>query len=272
MSTALFDIGGTKTRVTVSRNGRTFRKPIAYATPRHYAEGLRQLVDAIRVANDGWKVSRLVGCIAAPLDPKHTRTVHASNLPDWLGSPLRDDVRRHFQAPVHLENDAALAGLGEAHHGAGKGKDIVAYVTLGTGFGGVRIVDGMIDSSAFGFEPGYMTVGDPAARGMTIEQLISGSGLSRRFHTDTQYLTKPAIWREAEQLLALALVNVAVLWSPNVIVIGGTIGRSTRIRLSVVRKIFRQQLHVFHAPPTIVRSQLGDAAGLYGGLALLRKR
>lgn len=272
MSTALFDIGGSKTRVTVSRNGRTFRRPIIYATPRHYAEGIRQLVDAIRVAADGWKVSRVIGCIAAPLDPTHSFTVHESNLPDWYRFPLKRDLQRRFRAAVQIENDAALAGLGEAVYGAGRGQGIVGYITIGTGVGGSRIVGGQFDQSALGFEPGNIIVRNVNGRDIALESYISGAGLERRFRRSPKSVHERSTWREVEHMLALGLVNVSVLWSPHVLVLGGSIGRSTKLHLKNVRAVLHRNLTVFHTPPKITRGTLGDAAALWGGLALLKHR
>jgi glucokinase len=49
-------------------------------------------------------------------------------------------------------------GLGEAVFGAGKGREIVVYMTISTGVGGARIVGGKIDASAMGFEPGHQII------------------------------------------------------------------------------------------------------------------
>ena len=58
----------------------------------------------------------------------------------------------------YLANDSDLDGLGEATVGAGKGFNIVAYITVSTGIGGVRIVGGKIDVSTYGFEPGHQII------------------------------------------------------------------------------------------------------------------
>lgn len=271
MSTALFDIGGTKTRVTISRNGRSFRRPIIYGTPRHYAEGIRQLVDAIRQAADGWKVSRLVGCIAAPLNADHTHTVHGSFLEGWYERPLAADLRRRFHVAVFLENDAAVAGLGEATYGAGRGHGIVGYLTVSTGVGGVRIVDGRIDHATFGFEPGHMVSDVDHRSAVTLEHMISGLSLGRRHKQPAEDINDRRVWRDVERSLAYGLTNLAVLWSPTVIVLGGGVGQSQHLRLNNVRAIFRRTLKVFHSPPRIVRGTLGDSSGLWGALARSRQ-
>ena len=59
---------------------------------------------------------------------------------------------------MDIANDTAVVGLGEAHRGAGIGYNIVTYITVSTGVGGTRIVDGRIDRRIYGFEPGHQTI------------------------------------------------------------------------------------------------------------------
>ncbi len=271
MSTALFDIGGTKTRVSITRNGTTFRRALVYPTPRHYRQGIQQLDNAIRTIADGWKISRIIGSIAAPLDTKHTKTIAAANLSNWFGFPITADLHHRFQVPVRLENDAALAGLGEATRGAGRGYRIVAYLTLSTGVGGVRIVRQSIDDSAVGFEPGNIVVSQTKDKVIQLDTLISGAGLSRRYRQAPELLKGRAVWRELEHNLALGLTTVTALWSPHIIVLGGAIGRSPQLQLKNVRSIVRRTLLHLPEPPKIVKGTLGDVAGLWGAMALLKK-
>jgi glucokinase len=55
--------------------------------------------------------------------------------------------RRAFGLPLHIENDARLALLGEHWAGAARGFQDVAMITLGTGIGGAAMVDGRVLAS-----------------------------------------------------------------------------------------------------------------------------
>jgi glucokinase len=270
MTTALFDIGGTVTRVAVSRDGRTFHRPLVYETPKNYAIGLRTLTTAIREQTDGWRVRRIIGGIAAPLNVDHTMTIVPSNLSGWCKKPFVADLRRIFRATVRLENDAALGGLGEATVGAGKGKSIVAYLAIGTGVGGARIVDQRIDASAFGFEPGNMVVSQQHGFDVTIESLLSGASLEKKFRQPLAQIRDRRVWRELEHRLAVGVSNIVVTWSPHVVVLGGSVGRSPQLQLKNVRAIVRRTVTKVPNLPHIVRGTLGDTAGLWGALALLK--
>src|SRR5207248_3688611 len=65
-------------------------------------------------------------------------------------------------ANVHLANDADMAGLGEFHHGAGRGTKNMVYITWSTGVGGGLILDGKLHRGAHGTagEIGHMII-DP---------------------------------------------------------------------------------------------------------------
>src|SRR5439155_2599869 len=71
-------------------------------------------------------------------------------------------VREVVGSPAHLENDANLAGLGEYHHGAGRGTGTMVYITWSTGVGAGLILDGRLFSGAHGAagEVGHMIL-DP---------------------------------------------------------------------------------------------------------------
>ena len=56
-----------------------------------------------------------------------------------------------FDCPIFLQNEAALEGLGEAVLGSGKDKKLVVLITVGTGVGGVKIVNGRFDDNLLGF-------------------------------------------------------------------------------------------------------------------------
>src|SRR5260370_35017502 len=71
-------------------------------------------------------------------------------------------LSRATGAKVHLANDADMAGLGEFHHGAGRGTRHMVYITWSTGIGGGLIIDGRLHRGGHGTagEVGHMSV-DP---------------------------------------------------------------------------------------------------------------
>lgn len=271
------DIGGTKTRVAVSRDLREFSEPEVFDTPASYEEGVQAVVEcAQRLAGD-----EITGCavgIRGRLAPDRRQLFKDGILTDWQRKPLADDLEAALGVPVLLENDAALAGLGEAHFGAGKGYGIVAYHTVSTGVGGARIDHGEIDARASGFEPGLQTIDVdhticPTCEGADLEGHISGSALERRFGKKPYDIPQDNwVWDQLAHILAHGLKNTVLYWSPHVIVLGGSmILGKPRILLKDIVRHTEEALAEKVACPPIVDAQLGDFGGLYGGMALLAR-
>jgi glucokinase len=68
---------------------------------------------------------------------------------DWTGLPVRD--RLSTLAPATIESDVRAAARAEAKFGAGAGRRIFAYVTIGTGISYCLVVDGRPHAGANGF-------------------------------------------------------------------------------------------------------------------------
>ena len=260
----LFDIGATKIRLAVSKNGQTFGKPVIFKTPKKISHGLDLIVSEAKKLCGG-KILAAAGGIAGPLNTKKTMTINTPNLPGWSGKPLVESLQKILKTKVILENDAAVVGLGEACYGAGKGKSIVVYYTLSTGVNGVRIVNGKIDPSAFGFEVGFQLINSKS-----LQWHIGGNELKSRFGKAPEDITSQKVWKNATMALAVGLNNTIVHWSPEVIVFGGSV--MNKISILQVKKELKKVLKIFPRHPEIKKAALGDIGGLYGALALIRSR
>ncbi|MFW6210349.1 MAG: ROK family protein [Patescibacteria group bacterium] len=79
------------------------------------------------------------------------------------------------------------------------------------------------------------------------------------------------VWDELAKRLAAGLRNTTVYWSPDVIVLGGSmIVGDPRIRLEDIRCYTAGILEGFMPCPEIVDAELGDDGGLYGAMAKLK--
>ncbi len=267
MTYLTFDIGGSKIRIGVSHDRKTLAGTAVHPTPKRFSDGVRLFRNVGNELANGKKITSVAGGIAGPLDPKKTMLVKSPHIGGWVGKPLVAELRRTFRCPVTLKNDAEMCGLGEAHFGAGKGSSILAYMTVSTGVGGSRIVDGTIDRSAMGFEPGQMML---TLSGEKLEGLASGSAVIKRFHKKPYTIRSRVFWTQLSQQLALGLNNICVLWSPDRIVIGGSMIKQPGILFPVVNAYLKKHLKIFPTPPPVVPAKLGDFGGLYGGLAVLK--
>lgn len=270
---AVFDIGGTHIRIGVAKGFDAIDESIIVHTPQDFFEGMDVLLKNIQELAKGEKVTAVAGGIAGPLDDKKEMLVSSPNLPLWVGKPLVKTVSEKLKAPVFLQNDAAMGGLGEAVYGAGKGRNIVAYIAIGTGVGGARIVDGKIDANAYGFEPGHQIIvidGKEDACGPKghLEAYISGKALKALHGKAPEDIADPAVWHEVARFLAVGLNNTIVHWSPDVVVITGSVG--LHIPLGSVAEHLSALMTIFPTHPQIVYGTLGKLSGLYGSLQYLK--
>ncbi len=276
----LFDIGGTKLRVARSRDGVSFDKYSVVPTPEKFEDGMRLFNEMGDTLREGQVVTGIAGGIAGPILPDHSGLGDARNLSGWARKPLRDTLKKLFEAPVFFDNDTAVVGLGEAHAGAGKGSKIMVYVTVSTGVGGVRVVDGSIDRSAFGFEPGHQIIEANALATLCsscgeaghLEGYISGKSLERRYGKPAHAITDPSVWEEVSRYLAIGLANTILHWSPDTLVLGGSMMNVPGIPLDRVEFYVKKYLTIFPALPKMKKAALGDLGGLHGGLQLIRAK
>jgi glucokinase len=259
----VFDIGGTNTRMAISTKGTKLDNYLVAPTGRSYHQGLKTVAKLYQQLFANGRAGLAVGGVAGTFNKLKTQTLNCPQLPDWVGRPLRYDLAKIFHCPVALENDAALGGLGEAVVGAGQKFAVVGYFTIGTEVGGSRIVDGRIDRTAYGFEPGKQLF-YRRQKWQSLEQIIGGRAMAREQAKPAEQITDPAVWRELRAYLAYGLRNAVALWSPEVLILGG----------SVMAKLWPVKISPRLASgliwPPIRRGRLGDRATLIGALVYLQ--
>jgi predicted NBD/HSP70 family sugar kinase len=280
MTYVLFDIGGTNTRVACSLDHETIADSISIKTEcDDFAEGIAAMAAAVeRLGVRPDDVYLIAGGIRGVLSDDRTGIDNDGIITGWAGKSIARALKKYFDAPLVLENDCAVAGLGEAHFGAGKGHDIVAYHTISTGVGGVKIVQGKVEAASVGFEPGHQVLDiDRTILGEdvtpTLENLVSGAGLASRMGVSPREIPQTdVVWDELASYLAQGLRNTILYWSPEVIVLGGSmILGNPNIPLPAIRKYTVASLDGFVDCPLITTATLGDGTGLWGALALARQ-
>ncbi len=256
----VLDIGGTNTRIATSANGKTLTDVKTIPTDQEFEQAIVSISQIAEELTKGEKIQAAACGVAGALDKDKNLLIKSPHIAGWVQKPIKQDLEKAFAASVYLENDAHLGGLGEATFGAGKDHNIVAFITIGTGVGGVRIVNQKIDANSSGFEPGHQIIipegnaCDCGGKGH-LETYIAGS-----------YLKENTNWDEVARYLAIGLNNIIVHWSPDIVILGGAIAQ--KISLDKVRLYLNESLKIF-TPPQVVKSLLGNEAGLHGGLALL---
>ncbi len=256
----VFDIGGTKSRFAISFDGINLSGITVVQTPQTYAEGIRAFQAISQRIAAGQILGGVAGGLPGAMDVTKSTLVGAPHLPDWIGKPIRSDIAKIFVAPVYLENDTALVGLGETVMGAGVAQPIVAYMTVSTGVNGVRIVNGRIDVSTHGFEIGHQVID----QGMELESFIGGAAVALKYGKNPGEITDVAVWDLVAKYTAYAVNNTILYWSPSIVVLGGAM--ITKIPIPAVRNHLQKIFKIYPDIPPVVAATLGDMGGLYGAL------
>lgn len=267
----LFDIGGTNTRIATSLDGKTLTPTQTIPTEKDFEQQIQMIAEVTGKLKEGNKIEAAAGGIAGIYNEDKSALIKSPHLPEWAQRPLKEELETVFVAPVYLENDSHLGGLGEACFGAGQDFKIMAYIAIGTGIGGVRIVDKQIDKNVSGFEPGHQTIKFDGPKcncgGLGhLETFIAGAYLEKMYGAKGESIKDESVWEEIAKFLAIGLNNTIVHWSPNVVVVGGSV--IEKIPLPQVKSYLNQYLTIFPSPE-VIKGTLGQEAALYGALKLI---
>jgi predicted NBD/HSP70 family sugar kinase len=264
------DIGGTNTRIAGSSDLMGFSEPMIYPTPKKYSEAVARFVETSRTIAGQEHIDGVqIGIRGKIL--REQGAITDDVLSDWTEKPLRHEIAVALSTHVELENDVASVAMGEAYFGAGKDAAILVYITVSTGVNGCRIIDGRIDRSSHGFEIGgqYLNI-EPT---ITFEEMVSGTAVEKQFKKHPRDLGKDhEVWNELAILCAYGVHNTILHWSPDRVVLGGSMFNEIGISVPKVAEEVKNVMKKFPQVPEIVHSSLGDLGGLWGGIALLRQR
>lgn len=278
------DLGGTNLRGALVRaDGEIIRRdkrPTPVGDPRPDA-----LVAMMRAMADEGCRSAVVG-IPGRIDNVEDRLIDAPNLPDGWDSWLSEAwLAEETGLAVSLANDADLAAVGEASFGAGREADDVVYVTISTGIGaGVMLGQRVVVGRFSGGEIGHTLIDLDALGGEapdTVETIGSGSAMERRLGGSAitargagfADLVRAgdaeanAIWDRAMTAAAMGVTNLAWIFAPSVVVIGGGVGLNADLVHPPIRAMLAERGPQLGVPIEVVAAELGDDAALVGAAA-----
>ena len=214
-------------------------------------------------------------------------TITTTPKPGWGDTDVVTPLRSGLGVPIALDTDVNVAALGEWRWGAAAGLDEFCYITVGTGIGGGAVVNGRLVHGLLHPELGHMRIPHDRARdpfdgicpyhGDCLEGLASGEAIRQRWGRPGQELPGSAVWEIEAEYIALALVNVVCLLSPQRIIIGGGVAKQPTL-LPMARRRLRELLAGYLRAPEltdpaatdgyVVAPQLGGEAGVIGAIQL----
>ena len=308
------EIGGTKLQFGLGMgDGKLLRLKRLAVEPGRGGAGIQDQIELTipRLLEETHSNTLRLGAIGVgfggPVDDTTRRVIKSHQIEGWDNFPLAEWLEGRFRVPVALGNDADVAGLAEAHFGAGRGVSPIFYMTLGSGIGGALIIDGCIyrgcgrGAAEIGHLRGWRA-GDPGqpASWQILEDVASGWSIERRARilarnqahlfvpvADPALMTVKDVGAAAsagldwaQQLLletwtelAESLCQVIALLAPKRIVIGGGVsmmGESYLFR-PLRRLVAERVFHPFAGSYEIVPAALGEEVVVHGAIELAKQ-
>lgn len=290
------DIGGTKIAVgMVDDNGKVLSRMEAPTDPNRYSDSVELIAHMLRrtAQRAGAQITGIGIGSTGPVDPMRGEFGDVDFLPGWRGKSPVKDLATVFNVSAALENDGDAAALAEAGWGAGRNRKRLIYITVGTGIGGGIIIDGQLYRGVEGAHPevGHQVI-DPAGPQCTCgfhgcwESLAAGPAmvawLERNAPADYPHragitakricelalegdaLAQQAVETEAFYL-GMGLANLINLFTPDAIVLSGSVMKSASLFMDRIRALIRSGCRFVPAEKTeLTLASLGDDTNLIG--------
>lgn len=254
------DTGGTKTLISAFNASGKLDDIIKIPTPHDPSEYAKTLTDIVRDRYAHKQVEVIV--LAIPGIVKDGVVLWCSNLP-WENLPLSTMLKDMLPGvPLLIDNDAKLAGLGEARSLA-KIPDTVLYVTISTGIGAGLIANGSIDKGMRFSEIGHMPL-EYDGRIRTWESFASGKAITAAYKKLARDITSPRIWRQISDRMSRGFLVAIPAMQPDLIIIGGGIGTYFNRYGDFLTGLLKENLPPHIPCPRIVQAKHPEEAVLYG--------
>ncbi|MDZ7289881.1 MAG: ROK family protein [candidate division KSB1 bacterium] len=291
------DFGATNLKaLLLDKDGQVYQRFIERSEPERGPEAtLQRIVDLVKRARKESDSADLeltgVGIGACgPVNHAKGEIVESPVLPGWKNVPVRDIIKETIELPVHLDNDANLAVLGEWWKGAGEQCAVVAGLTLGTGIGGGLVINGRVYRGGWGFgaEFGHISVAQepscPCGGRGCLGRVASATDTLLRYQELTGAKAAPidgilelaklaekgdeaareAIRVSADYLAKATLILINCL-NPHVFILAGGMALLGDVLLRPIREFIRSSTFSMVGENTrITAARLGMYSGCYG--------
>ncbi|HXT10041.1 MAG TPA: ROK family protein [Candidatus Angelobacter sp.] len=281
------DLGGTKIEgIVLDAGGEVFRKRI----PTEQERGYRHILERLKclhadLATHIDDAPHTFGIGTPGAISRRTGLLKNSNTVCLNGQPLKTDLERLLGRNIEIQNDANCFAMAEALHGAGRGKELVFGVIMGTGCGGGIVYQGRVITGpqAIAGEWGHTSI-DPngplcycGQRGC-VETYISGGGAEARYLEQCgekkSFTEIVEAYRREEppatefmkgffRNFGRSLANLINILDPDIVVIGGGVSNFDGLYREGVAEVAEQVFSDSLETP-IVKNKLGDSAGVIG--------
>ena len=306
------DLGGTniavgivneKGEIVAKKSTKTLHKRGYEAIASDMARLCKELISENNIQEDD-VVSAGIGSPGS-IDKEKGVVIYANNL-EFYNVPLADELKKHINKPVYIDNDANCAAWAEYMAGSSKGISTSVMITLGTGVGSGVIIDGKLQGG-FNFCGGELghTVIDingplcTCGRRGCFEVFSSATGLVNmtkefaekdknsklwEYTKDGKFNGRSAFLAAEEgdetaktvvdnyiKYLAVGVANIINIFQPEIFVIGGGVANEgDKLIKPLSDKVYSQTYTSPNIVPMcdIVKAKLGNDAGIIGAALL----
>jgi glucokinase len=293
------EIGGTKLQLVAGHGDGTIIERQRFKVDVNAgAAGIRDQIQAQLSAWRGKYHFAAVGVgFGGPMNWQTGVVATSHQVAGWSGFDIKGWMAGVSGTAVAVDNDANVAGLGEAISGAGRGYRSMFYTTLGSGVGGALVLDGKL---YHGTPPGECEIGHLRLNraGQTVESLCSGWAVDTTIRHLPEHERGGALWQftrgmhrgealklvealkagdpaaerivsELGQTVAFALSHVTHLLHPEILVVGGGLsGIGEPLRAEIARFLPQYLMEVFRPGPKVVLTKHGEDVVPVGALHL----
>jgi glucokinase len=295
------DFGGRRIKLGLVRDGKVIAQEILPA------EADRPLVERLPVVAEAFETL----CAANNVPVNQRRGIgfsypsiiearsgrimdHFGKYGDASSFDLRAWAKERMGLPLAIDNDARMSLIGEWRHGAGRGSENVAMVTLGAGLGVSAVIEGKVLRGVHGqagILGGHITVRaggrtcvcgnigcaeaeastsvldglarerpDFSASALSTSQAIDYATLfqaAKSGDTIARQLTEHTL--QVWSALAVSLIHV---FDPEVLIFGGGVMGGADVILPAIRQYVARHAHTPWGTVRIIPSELGDQSAL----------
>ena len=295
------DIGGTKTEFAVFDDDLQRLHTRRVETPvEDYARLVRSILELVQEADSRFTTVKSIGIGLPGIRDRRGRSFSV-NVPCITARNVKNDLSAVLGRTVEIINDGRAFALSEAHGGAGRGRDPMVGVILGSGVFGGYCIGGNLQAGTSGIagEWGHLAISATVRERFKlplyqcgcgklgcIENYVSGRGLSQLHAHVAESPISPRrlvqrmragdrtcrrafdIWIEC---LASCFAQLTLYIDPEIIVVGGGLSKIDEL-YSLVPPVLVKHLFGGVQPPGIVPAGFGDASGVRGAAIFAARR
>lgn len=252
---------------------------------------ISQIVNIITDYKESANIKKAGLGFAGQVNHRKGLVISGANMPNCKDLYLQKTLERKCDIKIAIDNDAHCFGLAEMAFGAGKNYKNIICLTLGTGIGGAIIINKKLyrGKNNTAGEFGHMTI-DASSEIICgcgnyghFEALAGGRALSNLYKSLTDQEAESDLIIDmaakgekiAQKALiqtgynfSIGLAGIINIFNPEIVIIGGGLVNVDLLWKTALNNYSNFLIHKNLLNTKIVKSKLGDKAGILGAALL----